>query len=340
MNLQAARNPTGLLQVPALSAHLRIAFHPEADQPTLAGVAVFPAPPGCFPGAQLPDYGTASLRGACPAPQGPAAVSPSPAAGPRPGPAPAAGYDALDAAAPAAGPAAAGPLPAGAASAGAPAQAVSPSPNPGGAPAAAAAAPVAAAGAPVAAAEQAVSPGPDPPFAAPVATPAEAPSPSSGVLAPAPAPALQLTAPSPAPACSAQPVYAAFCGPNGAVFAAPDGTVFPSVAAGTHLSAYDNSFSSGDAIADQSGAVSEYMALFQTQCQARCHQDSSILWPHFRATCVVELEGTTMLADCCMSAIITWKCGNFSGDSSHAHRQLCICESPQQQDQPDACFGP
>ena len=88
---------------------------------------------------------------------------------------------------------------------------------------------------------------------------------------PAPAPALQLTAPSPAPACGAQPVYAAFCGPDSAVFAAPDGTVLQSVAAGSYLSAYDNSFSSGDAIADQGGAVSEYMALFQTQCQARRH---------------------------------------------------------------------
>lgn len=88
---------------------------------------------------------------------------------------------------------------------------------------------------------------------------------------PAPAPALQLTAPSPAPVCSAQPVYAAFCGPDGAVFAAPDGPVFPSVAAGTYLSAYDNSFSSGIAIADRSGAASDYTALYQTQCQARCH---------------------------------------------------------------------
>lgn len=246
-----------LLQVPALSAHLNIAFLPEADQPTLAGVAVFPAPPGCFPGAHLPDYGTASLRGACPAPQGPAAPGPGPAAGPVPGPDPAAGFDALDAAAPAAGPAAAAPLPAGAAPAGAPAQAASPGPNP-------------AAAAPAVGPEQASSPGPYPAVAAPVASPAEAPSPGSEALVPAPAPALQLTAPSPAPACSAQqPVYAAFCGPDGAVFAAPDGTVFPSVAAGTYLSAYDNSFSSGVAIADGIGAA--YTALFQTQCQARRH---------------------------------------------------------------------
>ena len=246
------------LQVPVLSTHLQIAFHPEVNQPTLAGVAVFPAPPGCFPDAQPLQYPTASLRGACPAPQAPAAPSSSPAARPIAGPVPAAGFDALDVAAPAAGPAAASPLPAAAAPAGGPAEAASPRPNP-------------AFTAPVAAPEQATSPGLSPAAAAPVASPARAPSPSSDVLAAAPAVALQLTAPSPAPACNAQPVYAAFCGPDGAVFTAPDGTVFQSVAAGTYLSAYDNSFSSSDAISDQSGAVSSYESLFQTQCQARWH---------------------------------------------------------------------
>ena len=221
-----------------LSTQLQIAFYPEVNQPTLAGVAVFPAPPGCFPDAQPPQYSTASLRGACPAPQSPAAPGPSPAAGPFAGPAPAAQL-ALDAAAPAAPPTAASPLPAVAAPAGAPAQAIAPSQNP-------------AAG-------------------APLASPAQAPSPSGDLSVAAHSAALQPAAPSPAPTCSAQPVYAAFCGPNGAAFNAPDGTVFQSVDAGTYLSMYDNSFSSRDVIFDQSGAVSDYMSLFQTQCQARRH---------------------------------------------------------------------
>ena len=238
---------------------VHIAFDPEVNQPALAGLAVFPATPGCFPDAlPLPQLAAYSLRGACPPPQSTAGPSPGPAAGPSAGPAPAAALwlDALDATTPAAGPTAASPLPAIAAPAGAPAQAMIPSLSP-------------AAAVSMAAPEQATSPSQYTPAAAPAAVLGQAPSPSQDPLVAAPAAAPQSAGPSPAPVCSAQPVYAASCGPSGATFTAPDSTVFQSVDAAAYLAMYDNSFSSSNTILDQGGAVSEYTALFQTQCQAR-----------------------------------------------------------------------